>query len=141
MFYFFLVKALEMYNSYFDCSCSPFENTLDQQFLFLSESHEEVIAALLHFVKEKKSFALACGDVETSAPRKCPPDAEDAEKSDGRQGIGRRGNAAKVLSPRSPLRACGEQGWSNSQIINAQASVPWPRRPYPVHPGRALRRS
>ena len=54
-----------MYNPYFNFSCSPFENTLDQQFLFLSESHEEVIAALLYFVKEKKSFALVCGDVGT----------------------------------------------------------------------------
>jgi len=54
-----------MYNSYFNFSCSPFENTLDQRFLFLSESHEEVIAALLYFVKEKKSFALVCGDVGT----------------------------------------------------------------------------
>ena len=60
-----LVRALEMYNSYFNFSCSPFENTLDQRFLFMSESHEEVIAALLYFVKEKKSFALVCGDVGT----------------------------------------------------------------------------
>ena len=54
-----------MYNTYFGFSCSPFENTLDQRFLFLSESHEEVIEALLYFVKEKKSFALVCGDVGT----------------------------------------------------------------------------
>ncbi|MGO8942050.1 MAG: ExeA family protein [Syntrophobacteraceae bacterium] len=54
-----------MYNAHFGFSCSPFENTLDQQFLFLSESHEEVIAALLYFIKEKKSFALVCGDVGT----------------------------------------------------------------------------
>jgi general secretion pathway protein A len=54
-----------MYNPYFHFSCSPFENTLDQQFLFLSESHEEAIAALLYFLKEKKSFALVWGDVGT----------------------------------------------------------------------------
>src|SRR5208283_5329105 len=54
-----------MYNSYFNFSCSPFENTLDQRFLFLSESHEEVIAALLYFIHEKKGFALVCGDVGT----------------------------------------------------------------------------
>jgi len=42
-----------MLNSYFGFSCSPFENTLDQQFLFLSECHEEVIAALLYFIREK----------------------------------------------------------------------------------------
>jgi general secretion pathway protein A len=54
-----------MYNAYFHFSCSPFENTLDQRFLFMSESHEEVVAALLYFVEEKKSFALVCGDVGT----------------------------------------------------------------------------
>jgi general secretion pathway protein A len=54
-----------MYNPYFHFSCSPFENTLDQQFLFLSESHKEAIAALLYFLKEKKSFALVYGDVGT----------------------------------------------------------------------------
>ncbi len=54
-----------MYNPNFGFSCSPFENTLDQRFLFFSECHEEVIAALLYFVKEKKSFALVCGDVGT----------------------------------------------------------------------------
>ena len=54
-----------MYNPYFNFSCSPFENTLDQQFLFFSESHEEVIASLLYFIQEKKGFALVCGDVGT----------------------------------------------------------------------------
>ncbi len=54
-----------MYNPYFGFSCSPFENTLDQRFLYFSECHEEVIAALLYFVRAKKSFALVCGDVGT----------------------------------------------------------------------------
>ncbi len=54
-----------MYNPYFNFSCSPFENTLDQQFLFFSEGHEEVVASLLYFIQEKKSFALVCGDVGT----------------------------------------------------------------------------
>jgi general secretion pathway protein A len=54
-----------MYNHYFNFSFSPFENTLDQRFLFLSESHAEVIASLLYFVQEKKGFALVCGDVGT----------------------------------------------------------------------------
>ena len=52
-----------MYNTYFKFSCLPFENTLEQRFLFFSESHEEVIAALLYFIKEKKSLAVVCGDV------------------------------------------------------------------------------
>ena len=54
-----------MYNNYFTFSCSPFESTLDQRFLFMSECHEEVIAALLYFAREKKSFALVSGDVGT----------------------------------------------------------------------------
>jgi general secretion pathway protein A len=58
-------KVSGMYNPNYGFSCSPFENTLDQRFLFFSECHEEVIEALLYFVKEKKSFALVCGDVGT----------------------------------------------------------------------------
>ena len=54
-----------MYNSYFGFSDSPFENNLDQRFLFLSENHKEVLAALHYFVREKKGFALVCGDVGT----------------------------------------------------------------------------
>ena len=54
-----------MYNRFFNFFCSPFENTLDQRFLFLSESHEEIVSALLYFVEEKKSFALVCGGVGT----------------------------------------------------------------------------
>ncbi len=54
-----------MYNSYFGFSESPFENNLDQRFLFLCEDHQEVLAALLYFVKERKGLALVCGDVGT----------------------------------------------------------------------------
>ena len=61
----FTTKVLGMYNQYFGFSCSPFENNLDQQFLYFSECHEEVIASLLYFIQEKKSFALVCGDVGT----------------------------------------------------------------------------
>lgn len=56
---------LDMYNSYFNFSHSPFESNPDQRFLFLSESHKEVLAALLYFVRERKGFALVCGDVGT----------------------------------------------------------------------------
>ena len=52
-----------MYNSYFGFSESPFENNLDQRFLFLCEDHREVLAALTYFVKERKGLALVCGDV------------------------------------------------------------------------------
>ena len=52
-----------MYNSYLGFTESPFENNLDQRFLFLSEDHKEVLAALLYFIKENKAFAILCGDV------------------------------------------------------------------------------
>jgi type II secretory pathway predicted ATPase ExeA len=54
-----------MYNAYFKFCESPFENTLDQKFLFLSEDHAEVLAALLYFIEENKAFAIVCGDVGT----------------------------------------------------------------------------
>jgi general secretion pathway protein A len=54
-----------MYNAYFGFSESPFENNLDQRFLFLSENHTEVLAGLFYFVKEKKGLALVSGDVGT----------------------------------------------------------------------------
>ena len=54
-----------MYNPYFGFSGSPFENTLEQRFLYLGEEHQEVLAALLYFIETKKGFALVCGDVGT----------------------------------------------------------------------------
>ena len=54
-----------MYNAYFGFSDSPFVNNLDQRFLYLSENHREVLAALLYFVNQRKEFALVCGDVGT----------------------------------------------------------------------------
>jgi len=54
-----------MYNSYFGFSKPPFENNHDQEFLFLSEGHKEVLAALVYFIKAKKAFAIVCGDVGT----------------------------------------------------------------------------
>ena len=54
-----------MYHSYFNFSVSPFENNLDQRFLFFSAGHREVIAALLYFIQENQGFALVCGDVGT----------------------------------------------------------------------------
>ena len=54
-----------MYNSYFGFSKPPFENNHDREFLFLSEGHKEVLAALVYFIKAKKAFAMVCGDVGT----------------------------------------------------------------------------
>jgi general secretion pathway protein A len=54
-----------MYKSYFRFSVSPFENNLDQRFLFLGQDHNEVLASLHYFIKTNKSFAIVCGDVGT----------------------------------------------------------------------------
>ena len=54
-----------MYNSFFGFSESPFKNNLDRRFFFLSEGHQEALAALVYFVSEQKEFALLCGDVGT----------------------------------------------------------------------------
>lgn len=54
-----------VYNNYFGFSKSPFEDNLDQRFLFFSEKHKEVATALLYFIEWKKGFALVCGDAGT----------------------------------------------------------------------------
>ena len=54
-----------MYLNYFGFSDAPFENNLDQRFLYLSANHKEITAALRYFIKWKKGFALVCGDVGT----------------------------------------------------------------------------
>jgi type II secretory pathway predicted ATPase ExeA len=54
-----------MYNSYFGFSEFPFENNLDQRFLFISDDQKEILAALSYFIKTKKAFAIICGDVGT----------------------------------------------------------------------------
>jgi general secretion pathway protein A len=54
-----------MYGRHFGFSKPPFENTHNPKFLFLSEGHKEVLAALIYFIKAKKAFAMVCGDVGT----------------------------------------------------------------------------
>jgi general secretion pathway protein A len=56
---------MDMYSSYFGFITPPFENKLDQRFLFLGPDHEEVLAALHYFIREKKGMAMVCGDVGT----------------------------------------------------------------------------
>jgi type II secretory pathway predicted ATPase ExeA len=58
-------SLIDMYNSFFGFSTPPFENKLDQRFLFLGRDHGEVLAALLYFIQEKKGLAMVCGDVGT----------------------------------------------------------------------------
>ncbi len=54
-----------MYNALFGFFEAPFENKLDQRFLFLGRDHREVLAALLYFIQEKKGLAMICGNVGT----------------------------------------------------------------------------
>ena len=54
-----------MYQSYFGFLEAPFDNKLDQRFLFLGQDHGEVMSALLYFIQEKKGLAMVCGDVGT----------------------------------------------------------------------------
>ena len=56
---------MAMYNSFYKFSGSPFENNLDQRFLFLGKDHQEVLAALLYFIETKKGLAMVCGDAGT----------------------------------------------------------------------------
>ncbi len=56
---------MAIYNSSFGFSEAPFENKLDQRFLFLGRDHGEVLAALLYFMQENKGLAMVCGDVGT----------------------------------------------------------------------------
>jgi type II secretory pathway predicted ATPase ExeA len=50
---------------HFGLSCKPFENTPDPSFLFLSEQHREVLAALDYGIDSAKGFVLVAGDVGT----------------------------------------------------------------------------
>jgi type II secretory pathway predicted ATPase ExeA len=59
------MKKPGMYNYLFGFCEGPFENRLDQRFLFLGRDHGEVLAALLYFSQEKKGLAMICGDVGT----------------------------------------------------------------------------
>ncbi len=56
---------MAMYHSFYKFSGSPFENNLDQRFLFLGKDHQEVLAALLYFIETKKGLAMVCGDAGT----------------------------------------------------------------------------
>ena len=51
-----------MYNDYYGFSESPFENNLDQRFLYFSANHRDVATGLVNFIKWEKEFALVCGD-------------------------------------------------------------------------------
>ena len=54
-----------MYEKYYRLKKSPFENTPDPDFLFLSKNHREVLASLRYAVNEAKGFVLVTGDIGT----------------------------------------------------------------------------
>jgi type II secretory pathway predicted ATPase ExeA len=54
-----------MYKNYFGFSEYPFENNLDQRFLFFSAHYKEIAETLLNFIRLKKSIAVICGDIGT----------------------------------------------------------------------------
>ncbi len=54
-----------MYTFYYGLNLNPFENTPDPSFLFPSESHREVLAALRYGIDNAKGFILLAGDVGT----------------------------------------------------------------------------
>jgi len=54
-----------MYTEYYRLRKRPFENIADPDFLFLSKSHREVLAALNYAVNEAKGFVCVIGDPGT----------------------------------------------------------------------------
>ncbi len=54
-----------MYESFFDLDGLPFELTPDPRFLWLSEAHQEGLAALYYGITRRKGFILLTGEVGT----------------------------------------------------------------------------
>ena len=54
-----------MYADYYNLTESPFENTPDPLFLYLSKQHREVLSALLYGIESAKGFVLVSGEVGT----------------------------------------------------------------------------
>ena len=54
-----------MYNSFYSFAESPFNVTPDPRFLFLTDSHREVLAAMKYGVAERKGFISVTGEVGT----------------------------------------------------------------------------
>lgn len=52
-----------MYLNYFKMKKSPFNVTPDPEFLFLSPSHKEALAAVIYGVEQKKGFVAIIGEV------------------------------------------------------------------------------
>ncbi len=54
-----------MYRSYFGIEESPFSNTPDPRYLFMSTRHQEALAHLMYGISEGSGFVLLSGDVGT----------------------------------------------------------------------------
>ena len=54
-----------MYLSFYDLKRKPFEITVDPDFLWLGEKHNEALATLEYGIREDKGFLLLTGDVGT----------------------------------------------------------------------------
>lgn len=54
-----------MYLSFYDLARKPFEITVDPDFLWLGEKHNEALATLEYGIREDKGFLLLTGDVGT----------------------------------------------------------------------------
>jgi general secretion pathway protein A len=54
-----------MYLNFYHLAKEPFHVTPDPEFLFLSESHKQALAAIIYGVKEKKGFVTITGPVGT----------------------------------------------------------------------------
>ncbi len=54
-----------MYLSFYDLDRKPFEITVDPDFLWLGEKHNEALATLEYGIREDKGFLLLTGDVGT----------------------------------------------------------------------------
>jgi len=54
-----------MYLSFYGLKKQPFHITPDPEFLYLSPSHKEALAAIIYGVEEKKGFVAIIGDVGT----------------------------------------------------------------------------
>ena len=74
-----------MYESFFGFREQPFSLTPDPRFLWLSETHQEGLAALIYGITRRKGFLMLTGEVGTgkttllrAALGQIPPDTDTA---------------------------------------------------------------
>jgi len=52
-----------MYETYYQLSMAPFENTPDPRFFFASEQHNEALAAIEYTIRMRKGIVLITGPI------------------------------------------------------------------------------